>query len=250
MPVRKTIEKQEELIKITSVDQLLRIIRRKSELSEYALFRGQEYNWPLIPKIGRIKLKQTDFFQCEKDMLNDFKRLSRPYLNRIPANDWEWLAIAQHHGMATRLLDWTTNPLAALWFAVSRPVARGYGVLWLLNVPEEYVLRANETDEKNPFEERVTVVIQPHISSNRIAAQNGWFTVHRYSEKNKKFFQFEWNTKYGRYLTKYIIPRDNFSDIRADLDRLGVNKLSLFPDIDGVAYHAEWLNSFLTDEQI
>ena len=117
-----------------------------------------------------------------------------------------------------------------------------------MNVPEEYVLKANDTETKDPFEEKVTLIFQPHILSNRISAQNGWFTVHTYSERLNKFIQFEWNRKYHDYLKKYKIPKDSFCDIRADLDRLGINRLSLFPDLDGAACYSEWINCFLDDE--
>lgn len=246
MPLRTSKIKIDETT-VKSVSEFLAIINGIPELSDYAIFRGQEIDKPLIPKIGRIKLKK-DFTITEEEMINDFKRLSRPFITKIPTNDWEWLALAQHHGMATRLLDWTTNPLAAMWFAVSKPIKNGNGVLWLLDVPEEYVLKANDTNTRNPFEEKITLIFQPHISSNRISAQNSWFTVHHYSEKFEKFVQFEWNKKYRNYLKKFIITKESFCNIRADLDRLGINRLSLFPDIDGAACYSEWLNSFLEDE--
>ncbi|MBI5035294.1 MAG: FRG domain-containing protein [Chloroflexi bacterium] len=86
------------------------------------LFRGQQRDWKLLPKVGRLcPYENNDLDKIECLMLDSFKKQAIPFLNRLPENDWDWLALAQHHGMATRLLDWTLNPFAAIWFVIEKP---------------------------------------------------------------------------------------------------------------------------------
>src|SRR5262249_33489229 len=137
------------------------------------LFRGQRREWPLVPKIGRVKLRQP-LLQAEREMLSALKRRALPLLHTLPESDLEWLPLGQHHGMATRLLDWTENPLTALWFAVRRPPeADEYGdpepgVVWCLTADEETVIA---TDEAASSGRKETIVLRPRHITQRIAAQ-------------------------------------------------------------------------------
>jgi hypothetical protein len=87
------------------------------------IFRGvRSTEHKLVPKIGRYKKfkKSRDTLGEERYMLRLFKEQAVRYMATIPDNNWEWLAIMQHHGMPTRLLDWTRNPLVAAYFAVQK----------------------------------------------------------------------------------------------------------------------------------
>ena len=211
------------------------------------LFRGQREDKPLIPKIGRIPLK-SDFLKAEKNMFNEFKRQSIPSLDIVPESRWDWLALAQHHGMATRLLDWTLNPLAALWFAVRKPPKNdNSGVVWLFkSTPSNFAVPSRN---KNPFTVSKTKVFQPKHVTQRIVAQLGWFTVHKYMVSQRRFIPLEKNKAQKSSLIKIGIPANLFSEMRFQLDRFGINTSSLFPDLDGLCSHVEWLNSYLEDEK-
>ena len=254
--------------KINSISDLLNLLESKIQINDYTLFRGHNnFTWDLLPKIARKDFKFRSNSDSELKMIETFKRYAKQYLKKEIKNEWDYFAMAQHYGMATRLLDWTTNPLAALWFCVGKPCEVEYGALWILQLKIDDYLKASEIENdkiqkpwieiRNPFKSfdyyspltisSSIIVFQPHLLDQRIINQNGWFTVHQ-NTKNNKYFDLTADAKFSSRLIKILVPKAVFSEIRFTLDTLGINQMTLFPDLQGVSKYSEWLHTVLDDE--
>lgn len=209
--------------------------------NSFTIYRGQEKDWPLLPSIGRnSSLLSEKILEKEIKILKEFKRLSYPYLDsNLKYDEWDLLALAQHHRLPTRLLDWTRNPLVALWFACIKEKEKNNDsdrIVWLLAVGGDDLVM--KSDLGGPFTQDKTKVFRPDHITKRITSQNGWFTVHNF-EKDK-IIPLSEIVKYNPRMMKIRIPETIRNDILDKLDVMGVNNFSLFPDLEGLSQYLEW----------
>lgn len=200
------------------------------------LFRGQPCGKPLLPKIAR-DVPQLNSTHLEREMLNRLRRQGHRFPAVNGATDLDLLAVAQHHGMATRLLDWSSNPLVALWFACAEPSTTQPAHLYIYRASED--VRLDPTVDSDPFSFAVTKIFQPPHNNSRVAAQCGWFSVHPYYA-GLNFKSLDEDVIHYLWVYHLEIPATEKPAILAKLDVLGVNHRSLFPDLDGLCRHITW----------
>lgn len=225
---------------IRSIDDLLSEIKyiiRKT--NHRLLFRGHSNeSWDLLPSVKR---KCSDIE--ERYLTNEFKVKAPSRYNHSPVvNDYSsWLALMQHFGLPTRLLDWSYSPLVALYFAVSTNNELNIPCIWILSArilnknqgfdPVIYPINAWSFKEliEPAFKKRtetgkVAVAMGVEFDS-RIQLQQGAFTIHSSNIPLNKF------EDASDFLVKLIIPHDCKEVLFEELKILGITKSYLFPDL-------------------
>lgn len=228
-----------------------KISNRLSSMSSTTLpwYRGQaDESWHLTPSIYRGNWEP----EFEREINRDFKLRSLLKVEKKPEVDVEWLFVMQHHGIPTRLLDWTEGYLIALYFAVEEFENTSNGAVWVLHpwklnihkdtlgyqsVPilnEEindnfkYPYDLNDPKKvKKPF----PIAIRPDHSTQRIQAQRGQFTIH--GSKSDSLDQLDTQLNLG--IEKILIGGTSKRSILGELYSAGINRSTLFPDVDGLA---------------
>lgn len=203
------------------------------EPSMSTIFRGvtDSNKHQLIPSIGRRRfgpLGDQPLHINERRMFRLFKEAALPYLTLfIPTKDWEWLALAQHHGLPTRLLDWSTNPLVAAYFAVEKEHS-GDSAIYMYSGTDT----VNPETISNPFcINKVLRYRPPHISPH-IVVQRGLFTVHPNPTKPFK----------SQQLVKLVIKKQARRKMKKLLYKYGISRETLFPSLEGLTTDLDWLH--------
>ncbi|MCW8834047.1 MAG: FRG domain-containing protein [Colwellia sp.] len=205
-----------------NVSEYLNILKESGYMS---LYRGQEEDWPLIPSIGRVNVVVIEgLLEVEQNILESLKLLGHPFFKGDITNESDWILHAQHYGLPSRLLDFTTNPLKALYFAVESN-SESDGVVFTI---DEY------GDAEFPsLEIKSACFYRPTHINSRITAQESAFAVFPLEYSTLEMKPLDEYTQ--RSLTqKVIIPAESKEDIKKDLSILGINKMSIYPGIEGI----------------
>jgi hypothetical protein len=142
------------------------------------------------------------------------------------------LAMAQHHGLPTRLLDWTYSPYVAAYFAYSwflfegKPNRSEMVAIWALN------RRAIEA--KSVQKELEVIVIQDHENS-RLGSQHGVFTYLKTDDEDLESYLARSAANVGDVLQKFELPAYEYQRAIRDLILMGIHHGTIFPDRDGIA---------------
>lgn len=193
--------------------------------SNTTIYRGQpDATFSLTPKAFRKEYLKINDVQA----FDYFKRNSVAHINVKLENDWEYLAYAQHYNVPTRLLDWSFNPLVALFFSVNEMKSVDTS-LFKFDYSEIGTISLDE----NPFQVKTTGIYLPRAITNRILAQKGLFTIHTNNEKNS-------NQILDSNCTKYLINPKLSREIAHKLHKFGFTHESLFPDLEGISKYIDW----------
>lgn len=228
---------------VTSIAALSKLVESQfaDNKQTTVLYRGHgAESFELRPKVGRLQpsANSTKKTVNESLMLELFRRQSTDRIEIADADDWELLAIAQHHGLATRLLDWTRSPLVALYFAVwiehetrhedGRPKLEDAEIIAWRCSKEDL---AKPLPKCGPLRIKKSLRYIPRIVTPRLRAQSGVFTVH--PNPTEEFHPL------GE-LVRVRIPYLERRCLKKSLFRHGVHQSVLFPDLDGLARHIQW----------
>lgn len=209
---------------VSTFRKLFEVLDQFRSKNEDWMFRGHaDADWKLVPKAGRDEYRGVD----DLELLRHWQKRAGPLVTPQPGNDWDWLTLAQHHGLATRLLDWTVNPLAATFFAVAdKPSKNAALFCFLADHDSQYLSMLPQRIE----DVRDVRVLLPRPVSPRVDRQMGRFTIHPNPHESISIGT----------IVKVVIKASAKRQIQADLNYFGVNQSTLFPDLDGLSAFSNW----------
>ena len=214
---------------------------------ESYVFRGHaSTKWKLEPTIDRVRDQVGKPLIDAEKHLQKFKYASRGRRGQSPnivMDDNEWWALGQHHGLYTPLLDWSESPFVASYFAFLPDDIKFEEQVVVYALSRNGCGRINKNLKSKPEKDASAQVdtldfIRPLTDENpRLINQRGLFTrvpsqttVDEWIMSN-----FKYSTSVGAPLLKIYIPANERVSALKSLNRMNVNHLSLFPDLDGAS---------------
>lgn len=225
-------------MEVKTINDFYDFLKSQTETEDNLIYRGaRNSTFKLTPSIGRIKDKKGEKLNVTEEirLYDIFKHQAYPFIKEYKNDKLELLSIGQHHGLPTRLLDWTKNPLIATYFAVEEPFTKDDGkdtefcCVYIYNAMKKVKL----SDNFDPFTVTEVTRYIPKHWDQRIIAQGGLFTVH-----NDPYKPWE-----PTELKTVLIHKDIRKQIKTTLNRFGIHPGTVYPDLDGIARHIKWLRS-------
>jgi hypothetical protein len=211
-----------------------------------------------LVRLAERGAKPGDIRRLELSLLRNFRKYAHAEASGTDSI-WDWLALGQHRGLPTRLLDWTYSPLVALHFATESPVDFDHdGVVWCVNFVEankrlpvqlRRMLQAEGSDTftvemlgrfeslrdfdvlgRQPF----VAFLEPPALDRRILNQHALFSLMSSPTATLD----DWVEEHPELCRRIAIPAALKWEIRDKLDQANVNERVLFPGLDGLS---RWL---------
>jgi FRG domain. len=209
--------------RMPNIDAFLNI--KVAPINGAVVYRGvSNAKYDLIPSVGRWNGPKDERSNFEKQIFEEFKKRAIGYLTYSPESDWEWLFIAQHHGLPTRLLDWTTSPLIALFFALNSECETDYAVYRagfarsIRSKPEIFL-------GADPMSVKSTALVHPSFVTPRAERQHSVFSI----QENP------WQPlKDDNSIDKFIFPASSRKEGMRKLMYFGITNSLLFPGLDSI----------------
>lgn len=214
-------------------------------------FRGQSSaKWGLSPKLYRKEFRGSQ----EAEIRQDFQRRALQLMQgRTPERDdkWEWYFLMQHYGVPTRLLDWTDNPLVALFFAVRDQPEPSNSAVWVLDpwwlnrqlrkgidgpmLPgweeaDQYLwdLEVAFTRDVDVSVGKPAAIDPPHVD-RRLAVQQSRFLIFG---RAKELTYSQMVRQSSSRLAQVEIAQSKVESVRRELEDCGVTLSAVFPDLE------------------
>ncbi|HZQ80899.1 MAG TPA: FRG domain-containing protein [Gaiellaceae bacterium] len=225
------------------------------------VFRGEaSRDGKLITSLQRLG---GDIAEVEPHLLRSFRKYA--HRSDVPEDSiWHWLAVAKHHGLATRMLDWTYSPYVALHFATAYPVDYEHdGAIWMVDfvktnrllpkklrdAVERQGMNALSADllrecaptlaEFDKLGDDFVVFFEPPALDQRIVNQYALFSLMPSPETRMD----EWLERNAGLARRIVLPAELKWEVRDKLDQANITERVLFPGLDGLAV---WLRRYFS----
>jgi hypothetical protein len=194
-----------------------------------------------------------DAADLERHLLRNFRKYAAS--GSVPVDTpWDWLALGKHHGLPTRLLDWTYSPYVALHFATARAIEdERDAVVWALDYVRAHQLLPGRLRERLAAEganvfttemlaevapsieelgnEEFVLFVEPPSFDDRIVNQYALFSLMSHPDGSLD----EWAREHGELVRRIVLPAERVWEARDKLDQANVTERVLFPGLDGLS---------------